>query len=622
MSVTAPILDQWSPLSYKQPLSDNGHANLAPTWVPKDQQRRLNAYKVLAAYLTNTSRAYLPFHADKDKRREYGDPDLLVTRIRAGVLGEDPELVVEGADVDLDDEPDIPPEPDDPPAGANDVVQRIATIRREMWEQQANGIVDEWEQAWRRLPALQERQDWLRQWAEDEGFWAKIYEGEGDTVGLGDGVYTLSWSAEKRRPVLRIYDPGFYFPVLDEWAADEDFPRKVHLAWEFETVTPRGETRYWLRRLTYELAPIAEAGTRRYPWNTEPSDQTCYFTDATWEIGRVDTAVGLEDLSLENATFALTDDGAVADRLDLWLDFLPVIHVPNTPASREHFGQSSLLTIAQLLDDIQRSDTDVQSASELAAGPMVALFGAQPERVANPREGEPAIKQTRVQPGTAYHLPKDGKMDVLDLSAGLAELRAMVDGLLDRLSVNSQVSAELLGRVEATRERSGIAIALSFGPFAQLIGALRLPRDSKYSLLLKMVQRIAQGAGKLDAGENPKAMLAFGPYLPTDRAGVVDEVTRLLAAHAISTQSAVQYLIAAGFDVEDARGEVQRIRYEHPEAATHVADALGSEEAAAEWMGVEPPEQPTATAQPPVPVLPGQPAEQPAEAQPGTEETV
>lgn len=608
-----PILDQWSPLSHKAPLRDNHEStSLAPTWVPKDQQRRLNAYKILAAFRANISRHFLrQAPIDRDKRREYGDAELLVSRVRAGVLGEGPELVVVGADVDLDDEPDLPPEPDEASSDGDGVLQRVARIRRERWEQRANEIVDEWERAWAELPALQERQDWLRDWAENEGFWGKVHEAEGDTIGLGDGVYTLAWSAEKQRPILRVYDPGFYFPVLDEWAADEDFPRKVHLAWEFETVTPRGETRYWLRRLTWELAPLDGGGTRSYPWNTGPSDTTCYFTDATWEVGRVDTAVGLEDLSLGNATFADTDDGGIADRLDLGLDFIPVVHVPNTPSSREHFGESSLLSVAQLLDDIHRSDTDVQSASELAAGPMVALFGAQPDTVANPKQGESPVKTTRVQPGVAFHLPKDGRMDVLDLSAGLAELRTMVDGLLDRLSVNAQVPGEVLGRVDSTQDRSGISIALSFGPFAQMVGALRMTRDAKFQLLLKFVQRIAQGGGDLEAGENPPARVAFGPYLPTDRNAVVDQVTRLLQGHAISTQSAVQFLVAAGFDVDDARGEVQRIHYENPAAAKDLADAVGSEDVAAEYLGVEMPEQPTATAQPPTPELPAVPGQPP-----------
>lgn len=605
----APILDIYAPLSHKEAMGGKaGKGSLAPTWVPEIEWRRLTAYKILKALGLNCERFYLPSHvpeASRDQRREYGDADLLVDRIRAGVIGDGPEIVVEGADVDLPDEPDLPPAPEEPEAGEGDestVRRRVFEARQARWRDQVEEIVTDWEQAWADLPSLQERQDWLREWADDEGYWSKLHEGEGDTVELGDGVYTLAWSAEKQRPILRVYDPGFYFPVLTDDQTDEDFPTKVHIAWEFV-----GEDhKQYIRRLTWELVP-GEA--RSLPWNTDSSDVTCLFSDGTWEMREIGPN-GLFDLSEDSGavTWAATEDGTEARELDLGLDFIPVVHVPNTPASRTHFGQSALLVVAQLLDDIHRSDTNVQAAADLAAGPMVAMFGAGTDDT------------VKVQPGTAFKLSKDGRMDVLDLSAGLQQVMASNEALRDLLSINGRVPNAVLGRVDLTGNLAGVTLALSFSPFAQLVGAFRMTRDAKHKLLLKFVQRIAQAGGVLEPGENPTASLAFGPFLPTDRTAVVDETTRLLKDKAISTQTAVGSLIAAGFEIEDARGEVDRIRYENPAAAKAVADALGSEEAAAEWMGVELPEQPTATAQPPEPEIPepGQPAAPPVA--PGTPE--
>lgn len=612
-SHTAPILDIYAPLSHKLPLSNrSGKGELAPTWVPDTEWRRLTAYKILASYGLNVSRAFFGGEhvtvEDQAKRREYGDADLLVDRIRAGVIGDEPEIVVGGADVDPPDEPDLPPLPEKPQTGGDsesgetepesegdegtaaeaDLRSRIFEAQLARWRDQADEAFAEWESTWSELPRLQERQDWLREWADDEGYWSKLHEAEGDAVELGDGVYTLAWSAKRGRPILTVYDPGFYFPVLDTMQVGDDYPTKIHIAWEYEgTGTELGKR--FIRRLTWELV---ESEARPLPWNTEASDVTCLFSDGTWQMENIGPN-GLYDLSEAAATWAETEDGVPANQVDLGIDFLPVIHVPNTPASRTHFGQSALLVVAQLLDDIHRSDTNVQAAADLAAGPMVAMFGAGGD------------SEVRVQPGTAFKLSKDGRMDVLDLSAGLISLMASNESLRDLLSVNGRVPKAVIGRIDASEAPSGIALALSFSPFAQLVGAFRMTREAKHALLLKFVQRLAQSGGELEPGENPPAKLAFGSFLPTDRTAVVDETTRLLKDRAISTQTAIAFLVAGGFSIEDARGEVDRIRYENPAAAKDVADALGSEDEAAKWMGVELPEQPTAIAQPPEPELPG-----------------
>lgn len=606
MATQAPVLDIYAPLSHKEQLTAKS-GKLAPTWVPDTEWRRLTAYKILKSYGLNVSRSFFSgvgvSEDDKAKRREYGDADLLVDRIRAGVLGEGPEIVIEGADVELPDEPDLPPAPEEPEGeGEGDEVavrRRVFESRRSRWSDQVEEIVTEWEQAWADLPSLQERQDWLREWADDEGYWSKLHEGEGDTVELGDGVYTLAWSAEKQRPILRVYDPGFYFPVLTDDQTDEDFPARVHIAWEYTG----DDHKQYIRRLTWELVPVE---ARSLPWSTEASDVTCLFSDGTWEMREIGPN-GLYDLS-ENSgavTWATTEDGTEARGLDLGLDFIPVIHVPNTPASRTHFGQSALLVVSQLLDDIHRSDTNVQAAADLAAGPMVAMFGAGSDT------------EVRVQPGTAFKLSKDGRMDVLDLSAGLQQVMVSNDALRDLLAINGRVPNAVLGRVDASEAPSGVALVLSFSPFAQLVGAFRMTRESKHALLLKFVQRLGQAGGVLEPGENPTAKLAFGPFLPTDRTAVVDETTRLLKDKAISTQTAVGFLVAAGFDIEDARGEVQRIRSESAAVAKDLADAVGSEEAAAEWMGIDLPEQP----EPAAPVVAPEPELPEPGAPPGAPET-
>jgi hypothetical protein len=91
------------------------------------------------------------------------------------------------------------------------------------------------------------------------------------------------------------------------------------------------------------IDPTTGAITRQYAWNDAPSAVTCYLTDATWNIGDLKGDIDVDTLPLSSATFATRGDGEVLDRLDLYIDFIPVLHVPNTvPPAEEHWGQSKI----------------------------------------------------------------------------------------------------------------------------------------------------------------------------------------------------------------------------------------------------------------------------------------
>lgn len=656
MATRPPTIDRYAPLSHKEAIgpTDIEPRSLAPTWVPRSELRRLNSYIIRAAYGLNVAR-YLAraetttiggesqiingrlFQSggtvvdtdDLEDRREYGDAALLVDRVVAGVLGDTFEIVVDGADDDLPDEPELPDEPA-PLPNPTEIQRRVHEIRSRMWSDTVDSILTEWERAWAEQPALLDRQQWLRDWVDDELVASKIVEAEQDICGLGDGVYVLAWSNLKGRPILDVYDPGHYFPVLDD--RTRDFPTKAHIAWEYEEEEGKDLVK-WVRRLTWELAPIttmlddndgplfddsnrmrlrdpvrladtanlvdrfatrkdiaggiaAGSVVRDYPWNVDddgkpvPSNLTCYFTDARWKIKDLGP-LNMLDFTEADAVFATNEDGLVIKRLDLHHDFLPIVHVPNTPASREHFGTSVIDLVAQILDDIQIGDTNIQEAAALAAGPVLHS------------SGQKNAEKIAVRPGTVLNGGENSRMDVLDMSKGLKELRDTQESRLDRLSVNGRVPAEVLGRDRGAgnASSSGFHELLRFGPFIQLIGKLRMTREPKARLLLKLVQRLGQLGGVLPAGANPPAHIAFGSFLPSDRAQLVKEATELLKAKAISTQTAVQQLVAGGFTIGDARGEVQRIYAENTEAARQLADATGSEQLAAARLGLELPER-------------------------------
>ncbi|CAM5308916.1 hypothetical protein [Streptomyces abikoensis] len=562
------LIDAWSWLNYKPVMASHDgrpHRALAPeiqaTWLPDEAVRRLAAYKVLTAYDSNQAGELAAFAGNEDaaERREFGDPSSFVDTTLAHVLGQSQQIVVPGAEHAKD--PEATP---DAVAAAH----------------------------------LQER---LRAWAEAELLPLRMQACERKAVLLGDGVYLLAWDPERDRVRLRTIDPGFYFPVLEDDADPGDFPKRVHLAWELPEDPKRG-IKARLRRITYELGPISpatatmpgtpeddeastprpaagdmyDAGTgtirRTYPWApSRPSPWTCYLTDAEWRLEDLRHGQALDDLPLDEATFRTRADGVLLRRLDLRIDFLPLVHISNTVQDGEHFGQSTLAKVMQALDELAETDTDSARASATTGAPIIGLAGAHAEvdRVT----GRP--KPLAIQPGTVFQLADGGRMDVLDTSSQLAELRARVEEIRDRAAVNARLPAVSLGTVDPSDVPSGYALQLSLGPLDSLVDSMRLARAHKYSLLLRMVQRLHQ-AGQAEgwpAGEQPPARLVFGPHTPTDRAAILDEVVKGVGAGVFSLETGIRMLQDAGYPIEDIREEVARLD------ARREANALDSEPA-------------------------------------------
>lgn len=605
------VLDAWSWLNYKPVFSDDlrGMPNrrvypeAVATWVPADDERRLAAYKTLVAYDQNQAGelAAIVDGPEARERREFGDAAQFVDTLVSHVLGREQHIVVPGAE-------DTPTDGDDPDPEA-------ATAARV--------------------------QELLRAWAEAELLPMRMQQTERKAVLLGDGVYRLAWDPGKRRVTVRSHDPGFYFPVLPE-DGDGEFPTRVHFAWELPA-DPRRKLPARLRRITYELdfirpasvngvdargravraplpveaadgdevpPPILTPGdlmnpdtgaiSRMYAWNDEPSYVTCYLTDATWDLGDLKgTNLDVDNLPMDAAVFATRGDGEVLDHLDLMIDFMPIIHVPNTvPGAEEHWGQSSLAKILQVLDELQGTDTDSSKASATTGSPMVSFSG----------EAAGGQKMLEVGPGIAHYLGANGRMDVLNTAPQLAELRHRTEELRDRAATVARLPAVALGTNDPSQVPSGYALQLSLGPLDALISSMRLARDHKYALLLKMVQRLHI------AGQHPDwvglpvlpARLVFGPYTPVDKTGVLEQVGIGVEKGVLSLETAVAMLTEAGFPIDDAAEEIGRIQARQFEKARALADALGDPQAVADFLGLQPPAVPA----PPAPVLPPAPGDQ------------
>ena len=452
MSLRDVIIDAWSWLNYKpiMPSPARPYASRAAfpelhrSWVPPEDLRRLAAYKLMAAYDSNQAGQMAAAAGDGTgmDRRELGDAPKLINTALGYLLGSEQELVVPGAEHAEDDE---------------------ATAEA--------------------LSAADMQQQ-LQQWTEDELLPLRMQQAERAALRYGDGVYTLAWDPAKGRPLLRTMDPGFYFP---EWPEDgeqdgSEFPVRVHFAWELPADERRG-LKERLRRITYELGPIGGATkpgitkdglplrewifgsdgqpvlivgdeldsatgqiTRTYPWADGPSGVTCYLSDGEWLLDDL-RGEDVYSLPVDKAAWRVRSDGEVLEQLDLMIDFIPVIHITNTiPDGGEHWGRSILAPVLQVLDELAATDTDASSASGTTGVPIIALRGAR--LPVDRRTGQPTAVQVRA--GEVWQVSDTGGMDVLNTAGQLAELRQRSDHLLDRVAVNSSITAAGLGTLEPT----------------------------------------------------------------------------------------------------------------------------------------------------------------------------
>jgi hypothetical protein len=568
------VHDTWSALSHKEALGDGtSRPEDSPGWLNDEDARRLAAYKILQAMRDNVGRYFLPevlWHSDltaglhrgeslseigmiaaaiqaaqhrpaAEKYREYGHPALLVAQARSLLLGD-------GQDIHL---PDLQAAIDDrATADTTDGVDKPAEPGTEELR-------------------LQQFADWLDDWADDERLPLRLLEGEGHSIGDGDGVYALSWSGKLKRPRLQVYDPGWYFPDLATVSLDDDYPTTVHVAWVEEI-----DKDLWVVRHTWQLEDLPAGETRTMKWaetGDPASTRTCFYSAARYRQSAIPSGVTVYDLERTQAAHVV----ALVERTDTEVDFLPVVHVPNDAAGARHFGKGIILDVAMLLEDMAATDTDLQVNSELVGSTPLVTKGAGPSGL----DAGPGAQWDNVD------------ATFLDTSRSLLGLTGYAQHLADTESVNTRISSALLGRIKPNEVPSGVALQLGFAPTRSLVREMRLVRGEKYPLLLKFVMRFAQSRGILPAGPTPRAEIALGGYLPADRAAAVEQVKALLEAHAASIETCVQILVEADFPIEDAHDEVRRIKSQRFDDAVKLADALADDGPAYDFLGIPRPDR-------------------------------
>ena len=603
-------VDQYSSLDHKAIMRSN--MDHLPRWVPIVDRRRLTAYLLLDAYHNNVARAFLnvdPNDPDRqDTWQEYGDIGVIVRRIAAAILGEQPGLVIDGADDPIPDVANIRTAPEPPnPAVMTEPEFEIRNVAYEaaveVWRAEATQLFDEWRELVRLAPLKSKRQRWLHKWATDDRVIAKMVENErANVVKFGDGVYVMGWDDVHQRPTIEIYDPNAYFPHLED-VQPAVFPDVVNLTYGFFQPDGQGRRHPMVRRIRYELVDITGMDRetvflgRPAGYLANPADQrqVCVLTDATWRLEDF-RRTDLQTMATAGTYRRMLVDGVSVElnRFPLGYDFVPVVHQPHTLATQNHFGESPLLGIAQLSDELAASDTDESLASRWAARPPFTVSGMA-QAGGKTEEERRRANQINVRPGFAVKVKEGGGVDVIDMAQSLVAIGARIDKLLKRQSTNIEVPEGLIGRLDASEVPSGLALTLSFTSFDQSTQAARLARDGKNELIVKMAQRIQihhtggfpneQGVIEADI-EVYDGRVQFGTFMPQDLAGTVQVITRALDAFAMSQETAIRMLQAEGVPVDDIANELAAIRARMTEQAKQIREALGDRQVVADFLGI------------------------------------
>jgi hypothetical protein len=453
-------------------------------------------------------------------------------------------------------------------------------------------------------PDSPDLEKWAQSWAKKVKAVRKMFNAEDQAVGLGDGVIALSWDGVKKRVEMKSYNPGFYFPVLDG-ASDDEFPTRVNIAWEFIRLNRDKMEETWIRRRTWDLVEV-------------DGRTTCLYSDGEWLLDDLELGDDYDSLPVSKAHWYTNSDGVELDELDLKIDFIPVVHIPNTSSDEdEHFGQSSLATILQIIDEIQATDSDLAKGSSIAGFPPLAADGAIGATV----DSEGRNVET-YGPGTVF----SGHLSTIDTSKSLDALIKYLEKLLNRLAVNSHLPEAVIGRVKPSEVPSGLAFALGFAPMKAMLYRMRLIREEKYPLIFKFAYRLAKAAGAEGLPAEPADEVNWptfkpGAFLPSDVEATVNIIQKAFMSvpRFMSLQTAIELLIEAGMAIEDAKAEVERIAKENFEGAEHLAAATTDPRTAFEYLGLDVPDDlPQFNVPAPVAVDPNAPTKAKRGPDPGT----
>ena len=519
-------------------------------WIPEDHLPRLAQYDLFRRLDEGQFAELIRDPAEKAKFREYGDIGLIVDTSRDAVLGDDFGIEVPGAE-------------DEDNSGAR------------------------------------ARLTLLESWAERERYASKLYQGESDAALVGDSVYELR--ADGERLHLKVHEPEAFFPVWD--SVDGDFS-EAFIAWEEPNNGQwPGAPDMPVRDLRNKYGDVVLF--RRHYRKVDPvdfplvdavgRDKLAIVTGGWYRIDDLrERASRLDQFTLIAAE--LDSDGNPLVDADTGFDEIPLFYVPNIETTRQPWGLPEAHRVAKILIDASLDQSDMRENTRYSAFPLVYDKAEKAQGRIAPGTPEPSARSAEpYKPGMIYN---GRDLGMIDFSNGNKVLIEHERFLIEKALSNSRTTTIAAGLVNTPGEiPSGLALTIALLPLIQKTMPKRQTRRDKLGMMLKHVLRWHRANGSPgqffrvvetieEAGEGPDAATrrveretaeaardwptgiwddvvaypTFGTILPIDKKATSEIVRDLMNAGAISQELATMILQAAGFPIEDAAEEVERIR--------------------------------------------------------------
>ncbi|MBI3979650.1 MAG: phage portal protein [Chloroflexi bacterium] len=349
--------------------------------------------------------------------------------------------------------------------------------------------------------------------AADENALALLdYDSEIDAAVLGDGAFKVTWDVGRRQVRVRSVDVQGLFV----WTAADDLSAIVKVAQQYEM--PAADLAH---------TPLG------LPLNTPPRPPS----------GRGAGGEG----GLLRVTEVWTDRA-----LEVWLDdvqavaavnpygFIPYVVYPNLRRPKAFWGESDILQIREVCQELNREISNLAMIMELSGNPIAVL------------ENVDAAEDVEVRPGAVWEIPPKAKAYLLDLLAG-----GGVQVHLDYLNALYRAVHDL-GEAPRTafgdngRNLSGTALEVELQPLFQKVRRKRLIRTVAYQRRNAMILRLLERFTGAPFGD-VRTRVYWGPITPRDRSREIQD-ERLLVSTGIHSRR----LAADRLGVESPEDEFAR----------------------------------------------------------------
>lgn len=395
---------------------------------------------------------------------------------------------------------------------------------------------------------------------------SKFYSAKRDFLTKGDAVWHVTIDEnqpEGQRLSIQELDPRHYFRIPD--LANDEKTRGCYLVdiMRVGTVDIARRTEYRKINTAQEASdfgtPIGQIYTRLSFW--EPNGWDDRWTGHP-ELKPVPPP---EPYSTDPAYAPILSGMAMA----AFVKALPVYLMRNRRRSGDPFGVSQLAGLETLIAGINQgaSDEDITLALQ---GIGVYATDSPPPKNDDGTEGE-----WWITPAAVLEIQTGRKFERISGVSSVQPFQDHLKYLEDKMSESAGVSAVAAGKVDATVAQSGIALRLEMAPI------LAQNEEKELELLSKMDQFLHDLVfmwlpleGVTADEQDISVSNSFGDPLPVDRAGILTEVTAMVAAGLMSKPFAVEYLsMKLGYQFPSDM--LDSVRVDEDRIAARMAQELG-----------------------------------------------